>query len=214
MDAVASRNDGLLELSRAQLRRRMTIALTATLVAFLLLFVGSDWSGKSDSAFAGIRWTGLALILTAIAGRTWCALYIGGRKKVSLVQEGPYSLVRHPLYVFSVIGAAGIGALWGSVVVSVSLATITMFLLNDVIRREEQFMAARFGARYASYAASVGRFVPRRGTWRRAECLSINYDVTIRTLSQSLVFLVAIPISEIAQWSQVSGLLPIIARLP
>ena len=100
-------------LSRAQFRRRLVIGFAAALATLALLFVGSSWRLHSPSTYKLIQLAGLTLILLAIAGRTWCAVYIGGRKKVSLVQNGPYALVRHPLYTFSIIGAAGIGALMG-----------------------------------------------------------------------------------------------------
>lgn len=48
---------------------------------------------------------GLIAIMICIFGRASCSLYIGGRKKQEIVSNGPYSLCRNPLYVFSFIGA-------------------------------------------------------------------------------------------------------------
>lgn len=39
----------------------------------------------------------------------WSILYIGGRKNQMIMQDGPYSMCRHPLYLFSTIGVFGFG---------------------------------------------------------------------------------------------------------
>ena len=41
------------------------------------------------------------MILICILGRTWATLYIGGQKQRELVTKGPYSVVRNPLYLFT-----------------------------------------------------------------------------------------------------------------
>ncbi len=186
-------------------------AASATLV---LLFVGSSWRADSPRTYHLIQLAGLILILLAIAGRTWCAIYIGGRKKVSLVQNGPYAMVRHPLYSFSIIGAAGIGALWGSVAVAFMLAAATAMILKGVTQQEEQFLTAKFGAEYTTYAAQVGRYIPRRFGWPSGSAASINQEVALRTFIQSSFFLAGVPIAALTQWGQFEGFLPILVNLP
>ena len=201
-------------LSRAQFRRRLAMGLAAVTAAFGLLFVGSTWRLQSPNAFHLIQLIGLALIVVAIAGSTWCAVYIGGRKKVTLVQEGPYAMVRHPLYLFSIIGASGIGALWGSFVVSLMLAVATALILKSVTRQEEHFLAAKFGNQYTTYAAKVGRYIPRSFCWRKESIAPINHQVALRTFIQSSFFLLSVPVAAFAQWGQISGFLPILVALP
>jgi protein-S-isoprenylcysteine O-methyltransferase Ste14 len=201
-------------LSRAQFRRRLIMGFAAALATLALLFVGSSWRLHSPSTYNLIQLAGLTLILLAIAGRTWCAVYIGGRKKVSLVQDGPYALVRHPLYLFSIIGSSGIGALWGSVVVSFALAMATAMILKGVTRQEEQFLEAKFGAEYTTYAAQVGRYIPRRFGWPSGSTATINQDVALRTFIQSSFFLAGVPVAALAQWGQFDGFLPILVNLP
>jgi protein-S-isoprenylcysteine O-methyltransferase Ste14 len=201
-------------LSRAQFRRRLVMGSAAVTAAFGLLFVGSTWRLQSPGAFHLIQSIGLALIVVAIAGRTWCAVYIGGRKKVTLVQDGPYAMVRHPLYLFSIFGAAGIGALWGSFVVSLILAVATALILKRVTRQEEHFLAAKFGTQYTTYAAEVGRYIPRSFCWRKESIAPINHEVALRTFIQSSLFLLGVPVAAFAQWGQISGFLPILVLLP
>ncbi len=190
------------------------MGLAAATASFILLVVGSSWRLHSPGTYHLIQLTGLTLILLAIAGRTWCAAYIGGRKKVTLVQNGPYALVRHPLYSFSIIGAAGIGALWGSFVVSFVLAAATAIILKGVTHQEEQFLAAKFGAEYTTYAAKVGRYIPRRFGWPSGSAATINKEVALRTFIQSSFFLVGVPVSAFAQWAHMASVVPILVNLP
>ena len=84
------------DLQAVQRRRKRVLGFASVTVLFAVLAVGSAWSEGSWTRRA-IGDAGILLILTAIVGRAWCSLYIGGRKKSELVQEGPYSLCRNPL---------------------------------------------------------------------------------------------------------------------
>jgi protein-S-isoprenylcysteine O-methyltransferase Ste14 len=210
--ALASFDDAAL--SQAQFRRRLTIAFAILVMSFLLLFVGSGWRARSPLVAAAMEWFGLGLIALGITGRSWCALYIGGRKKVDLVMQGPYSLVRHPLYVFSIIGAAGIGALWGSIVVSMSLALITAAILYSISKKEEAFMLASFGEPYEVYRSRVGGFIPHFGTWSDTDVLTVQSATVMRTYVQSSLFLLGLPAAELVQWAQSAKILPILIGFP
>ncbi len=105
------------------IRKAVLLAIVIGGVA-LMVFAESRWP---DGSFAheGIELAGFFLISFCIVGRTWCALYIGGLKNVDLVGMGPYSITRNPLYVFSVIGAVGVGAQLGSITIAILAGVVT-----------------------------------------------------------------------------------------
>src|SRR5690606_40050349 len=72
------------------------------------------------------------LIVVCVIGRTWSSIYIAGHKVQTLVMDGPYSISRNPLYVFSIIGAAGAGAQLGSIVLALAAGFVAW------IRSEER----------------------------------------------------------------------------
>src|SRR4051812_21738367 len=54
-------------------------------------------------------WVGYILVVAGAMGRVYCSAFIGGRKNDVVVREGPFSVVRNPLYVFSFIALVGVG---------------------------------------------------------------------------------------------------------
>ena len=213
MEADPPTTGHLRDLERFQFRRKLAIGVSAVLATVALLFCSSLWRNGARTDLL-IRHIGVVLILASIAGRTWCAIYIGGKKKTTLMQHGPYSLVRHPLYVFSVLGALGVGAQWGAVLVSLALACVTMAILNEAVRKEEAFMSHVFGQAYADYSERVPRFLPRFATWRDVDELTVKPVVVVRTFRDSCLFLLAIPIAQTIDWAQQIGYLPILLSLP
>jgi protein-S-isoprenylcysteine O-methyltransferase Ste14 len=84
-------------------------------------------------------------------------LYAGHR----LVTEGPFSIVRHPMYAAVIL--AGLGGLLVYRTWSMLLFAVGMFGLVFRARREERALAAEFGESWREYASRVSAFVPRRG---------------------------------------------------
>lgn len=214
MDTVVPAHFDEFALSRAQFQRRLIIASAIAIVGIGLLFVGSNWRTPTSWVALLLERAGLVMITIAVVGRTWCAMYIGGRKKVDLVTHGPYSLARHPLYTFSIIGAAGIGALWGSIVVSLCLALITAAILSSIASKEERFMLATHGEDYENYKSRVGRFLPRSADWADPEILTVRPATVMRTLSESSLFYTGLPAAEFVQWAHGAKVLPKVLLLP
>jgi len=201
-------------LSSVQAQRRLTLAILSLCALGGLLFAESWWVDERYNVHEAIEWAGLALIFICIFGRTWCTLYIGGRKKNTLVQSGPYSLVRNPLYGFSVIGAAGMGAQVGSIFFALLTALLAAAVFANVVRKEEAFLSQAFGQSFNLYAERVPRFLPRMSTWRDLDELTIKPTVVLRTFTEACLFLLAIPAAEAIEWAHRAGWLPVLLRLP
>ena len=128
-------------------------------------------------------------------------------KKAEIVDRGPYSITRNPLYVFSFIGAFGVGAQTGSVTIGAIFAVATFLVFLRTVGREEAWLAEHFGAPYAAYCARTPRFLPNPTRWRDAEELIVRPAFFVRTLRDGLVFLAAIPVMEGIEHLQSSGLI-------
>jgi protein-S-isoprenylcysteine O-methyltransferase Ste14 len=205
-----SHADELEALGKYQHWRRIWLAAGIALLAGLMLFVSTAWTdGLGELAEA----LGVSLIGAAILGRLWCTLYIGGRKSDLVVSAGPYSIMRNPLYFFSAVGAAGVGAQSGSLIVALLLGILCVIAFQIVIRREERFLAGQFGADYQEYLARVPRFWPNMRLFRDESVLSVHPNRLYVTLMDGLVFFAAIPAFEAVEYFQRSGDLPVLLRL-
>ncbi len=137
--------------------------------------------------------SGIFFILIGIIGRTWCAMYIGGNKLRRLVTEGPYSVTRNPLYVFSAIAAFGRGAQFGSAVVALLWAAATVAIFALVISHEERALAELFPDDFAQYRARVPRLLPAFCGWQDAETILVRPALVARTFRDATLFLAAAP---------------------
>ena len=193
-------------------RKRAVLVLFAVLI--VLTLVSQSWGGVEGEWHESVEAAGLISILAAVIGRAWCSLYIGGRKTAELVASGPYSVTRNPLYVFSFIGAFGVGAQSGSVTIGLLFTLASLAIFHLTVRKEEAWLSAKFGDAYADYCRRTPRFLPRPALWRDEQELVIRPVFFLTTLRDGLVFLLAVPLFEIIDLAQAEGWLRVIARLP
>jgi protein-S-isoprenylcysteine O-methyltransferase Ste14 len=134
---------------------------------------------------------GLLMVSLAMIGRLWCALYIAGRKNAELCQDGPYSLVRNPLYVFSFIGTLGVLLAthrWGLL----PLVTVAFLVYYHItIRAEEARLARLFPQSYAAYCQEVPRGIPRGHGHRTRTQLTLDPRAVTRAMREVIWFPIA-----------------------
>ena len=203
-----------LGLAPVQRRRMRTLFFVALIVAGLVPFVSFLPPGGEGSPHEWVEAIGLVLIGVTIVGRTWCTLYIGGRKGREIVASGPYSISRNPLYVFSFIGVAGVGAQAGSLVLGPLLVLIALAIFLPVIQCEEAALAERFGAEYEAYRRRVPRFGPKFSGWADMEMVTVSPRLFWRTLREGLALLLVIPYCETIEILQQAGYIVPLVQLP
>lgn len=134
---------------------------------------------------------GFAAVLTAVLGRVWCALYIAGRKNAELCQDGPYSLVRNPLYVFSFVGAVGVALATLRWPLAAAVAVLFLAYYHAVMRSEEARLEALFPSAYPLYRSRVPRFLPRWSGFSSRPTLTLAPGDVTRAMREVVWFPVA-----------------------
>lgn len=203
-----------IELRAVQFRRRKLLASLIVMICFLLPFVCAVWLHSNPLFYSQVEHFGILLIIIAIAGRTFSALHIGGYKKEILIETGPYSVVRNPLYLSTLIGAAGIGAQTSSLVMIVICTAATAIVFGRVVAREEQYLRLKFGSAFEEYAARVPRFIPSFSKYRDVDQLVVQPKFVYRTFLESSCFLIAIPVIDAIELARFYGWIPDVLHIP
>lgn len=197
-----------------QLRGRMRAMRYFALAIFAgLPFVQSFW--PVGSAFnEGLESAGLVLLVVCIAGRVWCSAYIGGRKNYELVTVGPFSVVRNPLYVFSLIGVTGIGLITGMLTVTILFQVMFLAYHHATILREEVSLREAYGEPYRDYMLRVPRWLPNLRLWQEPTKIEVQPRFLYLTLRDVGWIVLLYPVVEGFDWLQESGLVPVLLHLP
>ncbi len=195
-------------------RMRITVSrIFAILVVLLVIFTRSSFKqgGLADILFETF---GLFLLTICSAGRLWSLLYISGYKKRELIMEGPYSMVRHPLYVFSLIGAIGIGLASENILVLGVLVIFYLLYYPLTIFVEEKKLADKFGQAYLDYAKRTPRFLPKLSLYKRDAQYQINADIFVKRLVLGMWFIWIFIVLHLIEALQQSGCIPVFLRVP
>ncbi|TPN93120.1 isoprenylcysteine carboxylmethyltransferase family protein [Mesorhizobium sp. B1-1-5] len=193
--------------------RRIVLAVLIVVLFCALLFGQSSFPPET-LIHESIEMFGVLLILLGIVGRLWSTLYIGGRKSAEVVTGGPYSITRNPLYLFSTLAAAGVGAQIGSFSGIILFSLLCAGAFHIVILREERYLRELLGAPYKAYLAKVPRFFPNLALYQEGDTGGFRPRLLLNTLLDGLVFLVALPAFELIDGMQQSGMLPVWFTLP
>jgi len=200
-------------MSSYQAMRRLVLAVLIFVLLAALLF-GQSLFPPESAVHETIEAVGLLLIFLGIIGRLWATLYIGGRKSSEVVSGGPYSITRNPLYVFSTVAAAGVGAQMGSILAMIGFGLSCALAFHIVILREEEYLREMLGSPYEAYMVRVPRFIPDLSLYDEGDTDSFRPKLLLNTLLDGLVFLAAMPFFESIDALQLSGYLPVLFRLP
>jgi len=120
----------------------------------------------SDTASPFLVGAGVAITIVGELLRLWGVHHIGAISRTRserlgpLVANGPFALVRNPLYVGNILLWVGFAIaarlLWLAPVILVLLA----LEYHAIVRWEETLLESRLGQAYRDYAARVPRWVP------------------------------------------------------
>jgi protein-S-isoprenylcysteine O-methyltransferase Ste14 len=110
-----------------------------------------------------------AVFLGGSLMRIWATLWIAGRKKQNLVDDGPYRMCRNPLYIGTFAMGLGLVLFLKSLVFAVGVAAVLFLYQRFVVPAEENYMRSRFAEAYDDYCALVPRWLPKLSRLRRDE---------------------------------------------
>lgn len=135
-------------LRKALVRIRIPVGLAAAV--WLALNIRTEWF-----------WPGLAVSALGELFQIWC--FSSLHKQRTLATNGPYKVVRNPMYLaryFLVLGCL----MWlGNPYLLAGFTALYYFYMVNRVRREEAKLRDVFGEPYLAYCRKVHRFIPLAG---------------------------------------------------
>jgi protein-S-isoprenylcysteine O-methyltransferase Ste14 len=136
-------------MSYAKIARRIRVPLGFVLAALFVWLAEPTWRSLLAGAFVSI----IGLLVRGLA-----AGHV--KKNAELTTTGPYAYTRNPLYLGSILIAAGFAIAAMSWWIVFALAVMFTAIYIPVIRSEEAFLRSTFAA-FDDYSRRVPRLLPR-----------------------------------------------------
>jgi protein-S-isoprenylcysteine O-methyltransferase Ste14 len=204
-------------LQDARTRNRLIAGRIFGLGIAIILILGSnywDFAHQSHQLIGTVLFlAGTLLTVLGFFGRLWCLSYIAGRKKKVLVTTGPYSLCRHPLYFFTLVG--GLGLALCTETLSIPLFFLLGFTIHypAIIRAEDEFLSLNFPD-YDDYRKRVPMFFPRLTQPLSEETVLVNARHYLRELSSTAGFVCLLGVIELIEGLHHANVLPTYFLIP
>jgi len=131
--------------------------------------------------------TGLAFVFLGIAARLWASGHI--KKNKALATDGPYTFVRHPLYVGNItlgFGFALASSLWWSLPL---LIIILLIFYPHAIHREDENLHRMFKKDWEQWRKETRALIPRISHYRTAKGGNWSFLQSLRQNGEPIIAL-------------------------
>ena len=128
---------------------------------------------------------GLIIFSISICIRIWAQIYLHYRLPVHkcLTKDGPYAIVRNPIYVANTLMLLGLTVLSELIWFLPVMLLWCVLVYGMVVRREEAHLAEKYGQPYRDYQCAVPRWIPNFQLRGRL----IGYGMIHRYLVRSII---------------------------
>lgn len=198
--------------SLVQRHRKGATWLMLGLLGALTLVTDSAWP-RHHAFHEAAEKLALLFLVAGVLVRVIASAFVGGRKNAQVMDMGPYSLTRNPLYVGSLLIATAAGLSFGSVLLALMYCLAAWILFTNLIVAEERDLLARFGHEFAQYAARTPRWIPRSLHWSAPATLLIDLRAVSVAVREGIAFFLLVPVQEAIESAHAAGLLPVLLRL-
>lgn len=190
-------------LNKSRIRQSKIAVMTAfAIVLFAKAFI--DYEAPLHEL---IEYVGYMLVAFCALGRLYSTAFLGGFKNESLITYGAFSMVRNPLYFFSLVGMTGIAMISGHILIIIGIPVFFYVLYHALIRREEEFLLETFGDQYRAYMASTPRLWPNISKYNAPESIEVVPKYLNKAFKDAIWWFVPFPLFEIVEMLHENGII-------
>jgi len=179
----------------------------------LTALVSSHVYAEDSVTNLSLEISALVLLMVAAMGRLWSAAFITGKKSKVLVTDGPYSIMRNPLYFFSFLGFVGAGLAFESLTLALALAAVFFLTHWPTILKEERKLRDLFGQTFDDYTRKVPRFFPLLRKPAFCETMDVSPRILTKAMLESSMVLCIFGLAHINEWAHVHQILPTVLTI-
>ena len=169
--------------------RRIVVLRLSILLITTLIILDNNFSAYSleidPNASILFSYIGYTLVVLGGFGRIWASLYLEGFKTKKLIKEGPYSMVRNPLYFFSLMMFLGMCFAIKSIPISIALLLVFVLFHVPTILNEEKVLLDTHDESYRAYYESTPRLLPNIFKYKRTKSMD-RIEVKIKGINNVL----------------------------
>lgn len=192
------------KLNKTRIRDTRIVVLVSFLI---ILFTKQIFDHDDELIHEPIEFFGYFLIAICAIGRVYCTAFLGGMKNREIIDYGPFSICRNPLYMFSFIGVVGFALMTVNIAVLILLPTSFLLIYISLIKREEAYLEEKFGQVYAEYKSKTPRLFPNFKLYHAPETVEMTPRTLLRSVGDSAMWFLAYPLIEFVEYLQEAQIL-------
>ncbi len=196
------------------MKKRMFVSKLLVLLILVVAFFSHHIYEEGSFLDIALEISGYLFLIIAMMGRVWASAYISGKKNQVIVMDGPYSVVRNPLYFFSFLGFLGAGMAFESIIIALALVLVFFLTHWNTILNEEKELHRVFGSQFDEYVKTTPRFIPKLRKLKNPLEVSFNPVVFSRAVLDNSLIAVVFCLAHIIEWAQLNSIIPILFNLP
>lgn len=197
-------------MAKALNKNRMLISRIALIATIIIVLLSRQYWSEKSIYHEFFEMIGVTLISLCVVGRVYSTAFIGGFKNDILVTYGIYSVLRNPLYFFSLLGITGIAFISNHILIMLFLPLSFLILYLGLIKREAEFLHEKFGTAYEEYTKKTYALIPKFTHYNAPKIMEINPKYLTKALLDAVWWLAAWPIIEFAEYLQSLHILPVL----
>lgn len=173
----------------------------------IILFTKQIFDHNDEEIHEPVEFFGYFLVSICAIGRVYCTAFLGNLKNQDVVDYGPFSICRNPLYLFSFIGILGISLMTVNIAVVIIMPLAFLAIYISLIKREEIYLQEKFGEKYIIYKNKTPRLWPDFSLYHAPKTVNMAPKNLLRAVGDSAMWFFAYPLIEFIEYLQDENIL-------
>lgn len=195
-------------------KSRMRKSKIVILCVLVLVFFTKALIPYETVLHENIEFIGYFLISICALGRVYSTAFLGGFKNEKLITHGAFSVVRNPLYFFSLLGMFGVAMISVHILIIIVVPIFFIVMYHFLIKREEVFLLEMFGQEYQDYMETTPRIIPNIRLYDAPKTIEISPKFLTKSFKDAIWWFAVFPLFEFAEYLQESGLVSTLFVVP